>query len=130
MDSQVQNGSVINVNLAKAVKVSLDGAERTVNTTSPTVEGLVTELGVASASEVSVPKDAQLSVAGSFVSISTPKTVSIVADGKATANHHDGGHGRPRSSRTPGIRLGASDRDLPARQRPGGQRHGHQGLPR
>jgi uncharacterized protein YabE (DUF348 family) len=81
-DSHVQDGSVINVNLAKAVKVSLDGAERTINTTSPTVEGLVTELGVASASEVSVPKDAQLSVSGSFVAISTPKTVSIVADGK------------------------------------------------
>ena len=82
-DSHVQNGSVINVNLAKAVKVSLDGAERTINTTSPTVEGLVTELGVASASEVSVPKDAQLAVSGSFVTISTPKTVSMVADGKA-----------------------------------------------
>ena len=50
LDSHVQDGSVINVNLAKAVKVSLDGAERTINTTSPTVEGLVTELGVASAS--------------------------------------------------------------------------------
>ncbi|MEO5779343.1 resuscitation-promoting factor [Arthrobacter sp. PAMC25284] len=84
VDSHVRNGSVINVNLAKAVKVSLDGAERTINTTSPTVEGLVTELGVASASEVSVPKEAQLAVTGSFVAISTPKTVSVVADGNAT----------------------------------------------
>lgn len=82
-DSHVQDGTVINVNLAKAVKVSLDGAERTVNTTAPTVEGLVTELGVASSSELSAPKDAQLAVSGSFVSISTPKTVSILADGKA-----------------------------------------------
>ena len=82
-DSHVQDGSVINVNLAKAVKVSLDGAERTISTTSPTVEGLVTELGVAGASELSVPKDAQLAVSGSFVTISTPKSVSIVADGKA-----------------------------------------------
>ena len=84
VDSHVQDGSVINVNLAKAVKVSLDGAERTISTTSPTVEGLVTELGVASASQLSVPKDAHLAVSGSFVSISTPKTVSVVADGKAT----------------------------------------------
>ena len=52
----MQDGSVINVNLAKAVKVSLDGAERTISTTAPTVEGLVTELGVASASQVSVPQ--------------------------------------------------------------------------
>ncbi|HET8878497.1 MAG TPA: ubiquitin-like domain-containing protein [Arthrobacter sp.] len=83
-DAHVQDGSVINVNLAKAVKVSVDGAERTVNTTAPTVESLVSELGVAGASEVSVPKDAQLAVSGSFVSISTPKTVTIVADGKDT----------------------------------------------
>jgi uncharacterized protein YabE (DUF348 family) len=67
------------------VKVSLDGSEKTVSTTAPDVAGLVTELGVASASSVSVPKDAQLAVAGSFVSISTPKTVSIVADGKVAA---------------------------------------------
>jgi uncharacterized protein YabE (DUF348 family) len=82
-DSHVRDGSIINVNLAKAVTVSLDGAERTISTTAPTVDGLVTELGVASSSELSVPKHAQLTVAGSFLSISTPKTVSIVADGKA-----------------------------------------------
>ena len=82
-DTHVENGSVINVNLAKAVKVSLDGAEKTVNTTAPDVAGLITQLGVASASELSVPKSAQLSVDGSFVAISTPKTVSILADGKA-----------------------------------------------
>jgi len=82
-EAHVENGSVINVNLAKAVKVSLDGAEKTVSTTAPDVAGLVTQLGVASASELSVPKSAQLSVDGSFVAISTPKTVSILADGKA-----------------------------------------------
>ncbi|WP_426998645.1 ubiquitin-like domain-containing protein [Pseudarthrobacter sp. N5] len=84
MDASVENGSVINVNMAKAVKVSLDGSEKTVNTTAQDVAGLVTELGVASASAVSVPKEAQLAVAGSFVAISTPKTVSILADGKAS----------------------------------------------
>ncbi|QNE13987.1 resuscitation-promoting factor [Pseudarthrobacter sp. NBSH8] len=82
-DAKVENGTVINVNMAKSVKVSLDGSEKTINTTAPDVAGLVTELGVASSSSVSVPKDAQLAVAGSFVSISTPKSVSIVADGKA-----------------------------------------------
>ncbi|MDQ0732884.1 resuscitation-promoting factor [Arthrobacter sp. B1I2] len=82
LDATVQNGTVINVNQAKEVKVSLDGAEKTVNTTAQDVEDLVTELGVASASSVSAPKDAALSLAGSYVSISTPKTVSIVADGK------------------------------------------------
>ncbi|GGH89909.1 ubiquitin-like domain-containing protein [Arthrobacter liuii] len=82
LDATVQNGTVININQAKEVKVSLDGAEKTVNTTAQDVEDLVTELGVASASSVSAPKDATLALAGSYVSISTPKTVSIVADGK------------------------------------------------
>ena len=108
-DSHVQDGSVINVNLAKAVKVSLDGAERTINTTAPTVEGLVTELGVASASELSVPKDAQLSVSGSFVSISTPKTVSVVADGKATKTTTTAADVSQLLADA-GITLGASDR--------------------
>jgi uncharacterized protein YabE (DUF348 family) len=108
-DSHVQDGSVINVNLAKAVKVSLDGAERTINTTSPTVEALVTELGVASSSQVSVPKEAQLSVSGSFVSISTPKTVSIVADGKAAKTTTTAANVAALLSDA-GVTLGASDR--------------------
>lgn len=85
LDASVQNGSIINVNLAKAVTVSLDGAQRTVNTTAPNVEGLVSELGVASASAVSQPKDTQLAVSGSFVSIMTPKTISLIVDGQSSA---------------------------------------------
>jgi uncharacterized protein YabE (DUF348 family) len=108
-DSHVRDGSVINVNLAKAVTVSLDGAERTISTTSPTVEGLVTELGVASASELSVPKSAQLAVSGSFVSISTPKSVSIVADGKADKTTTTAANVGQLLADA-GLTLGASDR--------------------
>ena len=108
-ESHVQDGSVINVNLAKAVKVSVDGAERTITTTAPTVEGLVTELGVASASEVSVPKDSQLAVSGSFVSISTPKAVTLVADGKATKTTTTAATVAGVLADA-GIKLGASDR--------------------
>ncbi|MBE4717088.1 resuscitation-promoting factor [Pseudarthrobacter sp. AB1] len=108
-DAKVENGTVINVNMAKAVKVSLDGSEKTINTTAPDVAGLVTELGVASSSSVSVPKDAQLAVAGSFVSISTPKSVSIVADGKvATATTTAGTVAQVLEDA--GITLGVDDR--------------------
>lgn len=109
IDASVQNGTVINVNKAKEVKVSLDGAEKTVNTTAQDVAGLVTELGVASASSVSAPKDAQLSVAGSYVSISTPKSVSIVADGKVdTATTTAATVGKVLEDA--GVALGANDR--------------------
>jgi uncharacterized protein YabE (DUF348 family) len=109
VDASVQNGTVINVNKAKEVKVSLDGSEKTVNTTAQDVAGLVTELGVASASSVSAPKDAQLSVAGSYVSISTPKTVSLVADGKVdTATTTAATVGKVLEDA--GLVLGANDR--------------------
>lgn len=109
LDDTVQNGTVINVNQAKEVTVSLDGAEKTVNTNAQDVAGLVTELGVASASSVSVPKDAQLAVEGSFVSISTPKTVSIVADGKVdTATTTAATVGKVLEDA--GLTLGANDR--------------------
>ncbi len=108
-DVKVENGTVINVNMAKAVKVSLDGAEKTVSTTAPDVAGLVTELGVANASSVSAPKGAQLAVAGSFVSISTPKNVSVVADGKvATATTTAGTVAQVLEDA--GITLGVDDR--------------------
>ncbi|MDJ0457232.1 transglycosylase family protein [Arthrobacter sp. NQ7] len=109
LDATVQNGTVININQAKEVKVSLDGAEKTVNTTAQDVEDLVTELGVASASSVSAPKDATLAPAGSYVSISTPKTVSIVADGKVnTATTTAPTVGKVLEDS--GVTLGANDR--------------------
>ncbi|GAC1387274.1 MAG: hypothetical protein NVSMB43_26750 [Pseudarthrobacter sp.] len=108
-DVKVENGTVINVNMAKAVKVSLDGAEKTVSTTAPDVAGLVTELGVASASSVSAPKEAQLAVDGSFVSISTPKTVSVVADGKVTTATTTAGT-VAQVLQDAGITLGVDDR--------------------
>ncbi|MGO4188083.1 ubiquitin-like domain-containing protein [Pseudarthrobacter sp. TAF60_1] len=108
-DVKVENGTVINVNMAKAVKVSLDGAEKTVSTTAPDVAGLVTELGIASASSVSVPKDAQLAVDGSYVSISTPKTVSVVADGKVSTATTTAGT-VAQVLQDAGITLGVDDR--------------------
>ncbi|MFF1827931.1 transglycosylase family protein [Paenarthrobacter sp. NPDC058040] len=109
LDTRVENGSVVNVNLAKAVSIELDGARKTVNTNAPDVAGLVTELGVASSSEISQPKDASLAVEGSFVSISTPKTISLVADGKDTSTTTTASD-VAEVLKDAGITLGASDR--------------------
>jgi len=64
---------------------------------------------VASASSVSVPKDSQLAVDGSFVAISTPKTISIVADGKVSAATTTAGT-VAQVLEDAGITLGADDR--------------------
>jgi len=109
LDSRVENGTVINVNLAKAVTVSLDGARRTVNTTAPDVGGLVSELGVASASAVSEPKESQLAVSGSFLTISTSKTVSLVADGHSSTKTTTAADVAS-VLREAGVALGANDR--------------------
>ncbi|MFE4198222.1 transglycosylase family protein [Paenarthrobacter sp. NPDC056912] len=109
LDSQVDNGSVVNINLAKDVAIELDGARKTVTTTAPDVAGLVTELGVASSSEISQPKEAALEVTGSFVSISTPKTISVVADGKDTSTTTTAADVAT-VLKDAGITVGASDR--------------------
>ncbi|WP_284977692.1 resuscitation-promoting factor [Arthrobacter sp. fls2-241-R2A-200] len=109
LNAKVDNGSVVNVNLAKAVSIDLDGARKTVTTTSPDVAGLVSELGVASTSKVSQPKDASLAVNGSFVSISTPKTISIVADGKDT-NTTTTAADVATVLKDAGVKVGADDR--------------------
>jgi uncharacterized protein YabE (DUF348 family) len=82
LDSSLGNGSVITVSRAKAVTVQLDGAERTVNTTAPDVQELVTELGVASSSVVSLDGGTRLEPQGTVVEITTPKDVTVVVDGQ------------------------------------------------
>ncbi|SEI71736.1 Uncharacterized conserved protein YabE, contains G5 and tandem DUF348 domains [Arthrobacter sp. yr096] len=109
LDSRVDNGSVVNINLAKAVSIELDGARKTVNTNAPDVAALVSELGVASSSEISQPKEASLEVSGSFVSISTPKTISVVADGKDTSTTTTAADVATVLKDT-GITVGANDR--------------------
>jgi uncharacterized protein YabE (DUF348 family) len=83
LDSAVHNGTAITVNTAKYVTVNLDGAQRTVTTTSEKVSGLINQLGIAASARVSLPGDALLA-SSSDVSIITPKQVTIVADGKKT----------------------------------------------
>ncbi|WP_422935985.1 transglycosylase family protein [Sinomonas sp. P47F7] len=79
----VGNGAVITVNRSKEVTVKLDGAQRTVETTVPTVDALVRELGVASNSVVSLAGSTTLEPAGSVVDITTPKDVTILVDGQS-----------------------------------------------
>ncbi|ABY24716.1 hypothetical secreted protein [Renibacterium salmoninarum ATCC 33209] len=84
-ETAVSDGTVITVNTAKDVKVTLDGAQTVVQTNAGKVSELVNQLGIASAASVSVAKDSALATEGAQLSISTPKKVQIVVDGKASA---------------------------------------------
>ena len=130
VDASVHNGTVINVNQAKEVKVSLDGAEKTVSTTAQDVAGLVTELGVASTSSVSVPKDAQLARRRLLRVHLHPQDRQHRRGRQGGHHHHHGAPPLATSSTDAGLTLGANDRHLPAGQRARRQQHGDQGLPR
>ena len=81
LSTAVKNGTDITVNTSKAVTVTLDGAEKTVETTSNKVGDLVNQLGVAANSHISAPADMLLASSGD-ISIITPKKVTLLADGK------------------------------------------------
>lgn len=83
LSSDVSDGARIEVRTAKEVRVNLNGAERTVQTTGTTVGELVNELGVEEKSDVSKPFTMQLASSGTHVAISTPKAVKILVDGKS-----------------------------------------------
>ena len=83
LEAPVENGGTITVNTAKDITVSLDGAERTVTTTSHKISGLISQLGIAANAKISVPVDALLANS-SDINIITAKNVVLVADGKKT----------------------------------------------
>lgn len=81
LDTQVKDGEIITVNTSKNITVSLDGAERTVTTTSNYIGGLISQLGVAANAKISAPAGTLLANS-SDITIITPKKVTLVADGK------------------------------------------------
>ncbi|MCC9197973.1 transglycosylase family protein [Arthrobacter sp. zg-Y820] len=107
--TEVTDGASIEVFKAKTVDVTLDGEGHTVSTTGQTVADLVSELRVASNSAVSASLDTELTGLDDPISISTPKTVTMVLDGKS--------YNRPTTAGTvaelldeAGITLAATDR--------------------
>ncbi len=82
LDAAVNDGTVINVKTSKQIKVKLDGSDTTVQTTSTKVGDLINQLGVTANAMVSAPKDMNLA-STDVIDIVTPKTVTILADGKS-----------------------------------------------
>lgn len=81
LDTPVEDGGTITVNTSKDITVSLDGAERTVTTTSNNISGLINQLGIAANAKISAPAGTLLANS-SDITIITPKKVTLVADGE------------------------------------------------
>jgi len=112
--TEVQDGTTIEVTTAKTVNVNVDGTGHTVQTTGSTVADLISELRVSAKSSVSASLDSSLvSVRG--LSISTPKTVTLLADGK-TSQLETTASSVEELLAEAGVSLGSSDRlSVPAR---------------
>lgn len=108
-DTEVTDGATIEVFKAKTVDLTLDGEGRTVSTTGKTVADLVSELRVSSNSAVSASLDTALEGLDDPLSISTPKTVTIMMDGTSYDRPTTAGTVKDLLDET-GITLAATDR--------------------
>ncbi|WP_281405748.1 resuscitation-promoting factor [Arthrobacter yangruifuii] len=104
----VEDGTTIDVQRALAVDVMVDGKGTTVHTTGETVEDLVEELRVSTASAVSAPLDTSLEGLDGSIFISTPKTVFVTVDGKTHERSTTAGTVRDLLKES-GVKLGTAD---------------------
>ncbi|CEA07493.1 Resuscitation-promoting factor Rpf2 precursor [Arthrobacter saudimassiliensis] len=109
LGSEVGDGARIEVLTAKTVDITLDGAGHTVQTTGSTVEDLVSELRVSAASAVSASFDTSLAGLDRDLSITTPKTVTLLVDG-GSREHSTTARNVGELLEEAGVRLGTSDR--------------------
>lgn len=82
LDAPIAEGQSIEVLTEKGVKVSIDGADRVVNTTGLTVEDLIKQLGISPQAQVSLDGNTPLNGLDSTLSITT---AGALADAKAAA---------------------------------------------
>jgi len=85
LGSSVSEGSVVTVQLAREVQLNVDGTQRTVATTAQTVGELADELGLEDGSKLSLAENLSLASAATPLSVTTPKSLSLVNAGKSTA---------------------------------------------
>ena len=82
LDAQVAEGTLIDIKRHKEVNVSIDGVDRVVHTTGLTVADVVDQLNVSEKAQIEQARAMALASLASTIEISTPKDVSITADGK------------------------------------------------
>jgi len=78
------SGDEVAVRYGRPVRLKLDGQERQVWTTSPTVDGALRELGVrAEGAYLSSSRSRSIGRAGLALDVRTERTVTVMADGRA-----------------------------------------------
>jgi resuscitation-promoting factor RpfB len=82
VDTSIHNGTEIVLKRGRLLHLRIDGRERDVWTTSPTVADALAELGYSTADFSSVSRDKRLPLSPTDIELRTPKAVVVVHDGK------------------------------------------------
>ncbi|HEY8301172.1 MAG TPA: ubiquitin-like domain-containing protein [Jatrophihabitans sp.] len=81
----LKNGETVVLKRGRQIQLSINGAERTVWTTAPTVAAALDSLGYPPASFTSVSRSKRLPLGVTDIALRTPKRVTVVHDGKRTS---------------------------------------------
>ncbi len=81
-DAQIGNGARIVLKRGRLLHLSLDGVQRDLWVTDPTVSAAMLDLGFPTASFTSVSRDKRLPLTPTDIAVLAPKSVTVVAGGK------------------------------------------------
>ncbi|EWT01579.1 transglycosylase [Intrasporangium oryzae NRRL B-24470] len=118
VDDALSDGETVTVKYARTLTVTIDGKVRQIRTTETTVDGALLALGLrGDGDRISVSRSQTIGRQGLSLSIVTPKSVTVVADGKTTT--------KTLTAATVGealtqlrVQVGASDKVSPAATAP------------
>ena len=114
VSTQVSDGQKVVVRYGRQLTVTVDGQTTSYWTTSTTVAGALSELGIrADSAKLSVSRSQPLGRAGLVMSITTPKDVTVTVDGKTLRTRTIGANVEEVLSELH-VSVGAKDRVSPA----------------
>jgi resuscitation-promoting factor RpfB len=118
VSTQVGDGGKVIVRYGRLLTVTVDGKTTQYWTTSTTVAGALSELGIrAESAKLSVSRSQPLGRTGLVMSVTTPKDVTVVADGKTLTTKTTGATVADVLSELH-VSVGAKDRVAPALSTP------------
>ena len=113
VDSKIYSRERIVFNRGRLLHLSVDGQKKDVWTTAPTVAEALAQLGYPATDLVSVSRSQRLALDPTAIDLRTPKTVTLVHDGKhQTLSTTDATVGQLLSDL--GVRVSAKDRVVPS----------------
>ena len=118
VSAPIRDDQKVVVRYGRLLTVTVDGQTQELWTTSTTVSGALTELGIrADTAKLSVSRSQSLGRTGLALSVTTPKNVTVTVDGK-TRNAQTTGATVADMLSGLKVRLGAKDRVVPALKTP------------